>query len=65
MKKIENEEMREIAPEAPNPLANGNWLIGGVEISDFTLRQQRLYAQETGGTWTRPKGGGSWNSVEA
>ena len=52
---ISNAEMREIAPDAPNPLPNGMWLINGIQISDFVLRQQRMYAQEQNGTWTRPK----------
>lgn len=64
MQNIENEEKREVAPDAPNPLENGNFLLGGYEITNFILRQQRLYSQETCGTWTRPKGGGSWNSID-
>lgn len=59
---IENKEKREIAPSAPNPLQGEKWMLDGVEIADTTLRQQRLYAQEPNGTWTRPKNGGSWNS---
>ena len=40
------------------------WLLEGKEITDFTLRHQRMYAKEPDGTWTRPKDGGSWNSLE-
>lgn len=63
--KISNAEMREIAPSAPIQINNERWLLNGVEITDTSLRQQRLYAQEEDGTWTRPKGGGSWNSINA
>ena len=63
--RVVDSEKREIAPDAPNLLSNGNWMVGGFEISDFILRQQRLYHQEENGTWTRPKGGGSWNSITA
>ncbi len=64
---IRNPEKREIAPNAPNPLdRSGNrWLLDGVEITGFTLYCQRMYAQEEGGPWTRPKGGVSENSIDA
>ena len=63
--KSSNLEMRETAPSAPIRISNERWLLEGSEITDFTLRDQRMYHQEEDGTWTRPKGGGSWNSINA
>lgn len=55
---------REIAPSAPNPLGD-RWLLDGQEITDTTLFEQRMYHMESMGTWTRPIGGGSQNSIDA
>jgi hypothetical protein len=38
--------------EAPSPTESGNWLVGGHEITDFTLKQQRGYSQHPCGCWS-------------
>lgn len=40
------------------------WFVEGCEITGFSLRQQRGFAKH-GRKWSRPKGGGSYNSIGA
>lgn len=39
------------------------WLVDGIAITGTTLREQRMYHRHECGGWSRPKGGGSWNSL--
>lgn len=61
---ILNSEMREVSPVIPEKCEDGMWLVEGVKITSTSLFDQRLYYQEANGVWTRPKGGGSWNSID-
>lgn len=56
--------LREVVP-APM-VVGGRWLVLGDEggpITDFTLKQQRGYSKHDCGCWSRPRGGGSDNSL--
>lgn len=59
---------REVVPapvlleEASNDWAE-RWLVEGSEVTGYTLKQQRLYHHHRDGIWSRPKGGGSINSL--
>jgi len=39
------------------------WTIRDYWVTEYTLLQQRLYAQEEDGNWTRPKSKDSVNSL--
>lgn len=39
--------------EAPAVRPDDRWLVGGEEITDYTLRQQRGYYQHECGCWSR------------
>ena len=39
------------------------WVIDGISITGYTLREQRLYQEHPDGLWSRPKGGVSENSL--
>lgn len=41
------------------------WTIDDYFITEYTLFNQRLYAQDENGNWTRPKDKDSVNSIEA
>lgn len=72
--------MRELVPKEDLPIKqkDGTWqvpgiiydpetktsIIGKIFITDYTLRHQRLYSQETNGRWTRPKSNDSVNSLD-
>jgi len=64
MRKIDN-PLRESC-KAPFKKDNGKWIIPGElqSITPYTLFYQRMYHKEDDGTWTRPKGGGSFNSIK-
>ena len=47
----------------PHPLENDKWEVGGVAITDTSLREQRMYHQHPCGCWSRAKSG-STNSIE-
>jgi hypothetical protein len=32
------------------------WIVNGDRITEFTLRQQRMYSQHDDGTWSRAEG---------
>lgn len=49
--------------EAPTPAGPEKWMVDGVEITDYTLRQQRGYSQHPCGCWSRWPG--SSNSINA
>lgn len=40
------------------------WDIGDHWVTEYTLFQQRMYAQDENGNWTRPKSKESRNSLE-
>lgn len=40
------------------------WDIGDGWVTEYTLYNQRLYAQDENGNWTRPKSKESVNSLE-
>lgn len=48
--------------DAPVPMEQNMWLVGGHLISDYTLRQQRGYHQHPCGCWSTH--GESHNSLE-
>jgi len=59
---------REPAPEAPvlsdkTYLGENMWTVHGIQITDYTLKHQRLYHQHECGCWSRSKDG-STNSIE-
>jgi hypothetical protein len=39
------------------------WLVDGSRITDFTLRQQRMYSQHEDGQWSKVRGHSSSNSL--
>lgn len=55
---------REAVINPPVKLCNDWWNVEGSDITGYTLREQRLYHQHECGCWSRPKGGGSVNSIE-
>ena len=41
---------------------HGKWIVNGIEITDFTLREQRGYCEHVCGCWSRWPG--SKNSID-
>ncbi len=47
----------------PIPLENGNYIVEGYEVTEYTLLHQRLYAKHECGIWSIPKDHSSVNSL--
>ena len=61
----DSECYREIAlPPRKISCEKDRWFVDGHNITGTTLRQQRGYSQHPCGTWSRPKNGDSYNSLD-
>jgi len=52
-----------VRSQTPVKKPNNMWRVNGATITDFTLKQQRGYALHSNGQWSKPKNGGSTNSL--
>lgn len=67
----EDDCYRELVPIDKEPVPAGKhselgcdmWLVNGHRITNFTLRQQRMYSQHEDSRWSKVKGHFSSNSL--